>query len=246
MLQTPLSLRADAHVHQLYACYAALPVGVVTQCAANHATMVQTAWHELPGDGFAAKIARFYEDGEECLFDLLARATTTAARLAAFEQDGSWSWFAAAGDDVLDFGGGLGQTSALLQQAGRRVTYVDVDGAILRFAAWCFVRQGLADIAVVRAPAARAAVPAGRSFDLVLAENVLEHLADPVAAIDALAAAVRPRGILHVRIDPRPAMAAEPNRRELDIDALLATAPRLAAMEHVQRSDDGRHVFRAR
>jgi SAM-dependent methyltransferase len=126
------------------------------------------------------------------------------------------------------------------------VTYVDVDGAIARYAAWSFDRAGEHAIQVVTARADRTAMLGDRQFDVVLAENVLEHVGDAGATAEALARCVRPGGLLHIGIDPRPANAAEPHRRELAIDELLAASPALRALEHVQCSDDGRHLFASR
>ncbi len=244
MVPTTQAVRADEHLHRLYADYAALPVGIVTQCAQNHAAMVHAAWLELPGRTWAERARAFYEDGEECLFDLLSQDPSREARLGAREADGSWAWWKGAGPRVLDYGGGLGLTSSLLRDAGKQVTYVDVDGAIARFASWFFTGAGQADVEVVTGGAVDVAVPRERTFDLVLAENVLEHVTDPVALVEALVRATGTQGLLCLRVDPRPATLAEPQRRELSVEQLLRRSAALRALEHVQCSDDGRHVFR--
>jgi 2-polyprenyl-3-methyl-5-hydroxy-6-metoxy-1,4-benzoquinol methylase len=205
--------------------------------------MVQAVWQELPGTVWPDKVRAFYERGEECVFDLLSRATTGAARLESLERDGLWSRIVAAGADALDFGGGLGQVSSLLCESHKRVTYVDVEGAIARYAAWSFDRAGEHAIEVRSAAADRTAMLGDRQFDVVLAENVLEHVGDAGATVEALARCVRAGGLLHISIDPRPASAAEPHRREIAVDDLLALSPALRSLEYLQRSDDGRHLF---
>ncbi|HEX5051657.1 MAG TPA: methyltransferase [Planctomycetota bacterium] len=235
---------ADTHVHRLYSDFAGLPVGVVTQCVQHHATFNQVSWQECPGATFAEKAATYYEEHEECLFDLLHSSSGRASRRAGYVKDGHWSCFTGGGPTVLDFGGGLGQTASLLHEDGKHVTYCDVDGPTARFAAWFFERCHQNEIEVLLTSSHRVELPARRQWDLVLAEAVLECVPDPVGTAECLAKVVAPGGLLYLIADRPEAVASRPMRRPIAVADLLAGAPSLRAMEQV-RSDDGCDVFRA-
>ena len=235
---------ADAHIHRLYAEYAGLPVGVVTQCVQHAVALQQVIWNASDGATWAAKARAFHEGHEEAVFCLMHRTAQRAQRLAEHDRMGLTGWLADAGDTVLDFGGGLGFSASLLRESGKQVTYVDVDGPSLAFAQWYFAQSALDDIEVLTTPFAQVGLPAGRQWDLVLVERVLEWLPDPGSAIERLAAAVRRGGTLFLVLDDGTA-AADATSRPVGIDALLAAAPTLRGMQHVRNGDDGCHAFRA-
>lgn len=233
---------ADAHVHRLYGAYAGMPAGVVTQCVQHAAALQQLIWGALDGDR-AAKARVFFERHEEAVFALMQRTASRTQRRAEHQRSGLTAVLDDAGDDVLDFGGGLGFSASLLHDAGKKVTYVDVAGPVTAFAQWYFAHGEQPDIEVCTTPCARVALPAGRQWDLVLAEHVLEWLPDPVAAIERLAAAVRPGGTLFLELAGGDG-AGDGMACHVDVEALLAGAPSLRAMQHVRDGDDGRHMFR--
>jgi 2-polyprenyl-3-methyl-5-hydroxy-6-metoxy-1,4-benzoquinol methylase len=236
-------LRADAHVHRLYADYSGLPLGIVTECAQHSATLTQAVWQQCKGDGWSDKARVFYERYEEALFDLLQHSTSRAQRRADYEKDGIWSWLAGAGASVLDFGGGFGLTSSLMHEIGKHVTYCEVDGPALRFARWYFEGNCQREIELVHTPSATPVLPLDRRWDLVLVEAVLEHVVDPVTTIESLAQVVRSGGLLYLAI-----AATEPEcplRRPVALADLIAGSPALGAMERVFETSDGRYVFRA-
>jgi 2-polyprenyl-3-methyl-5-hydroxy-6-metoxy-1,4-benzoquinol methylase len=234
---------ADAHVHRLYAEHAGLPVGMVTQCATNHASMVGAAWHAHPGASREHKARTFYAQCDDYVFDLLHHSSTRARHQAAFGEDHVWPWLTGAGPTALDFGGGLGLGASVLAQAGKQVTYLDVHGAAARFASWLFDLAGQGVEQLRNAPGAPD-VPAGRQWDVVLAEHVLEHVPDPVATIDRLSRAVRGRGLVFVRLPC--SGSTSPLVNTIDAQTLLVASNALAAMELLLSSDDGSLLFRAR
>ncbi len=234
---------ADTHVHRLFAVYAGLPVGVVTQCAANHAQVLHDAWHAEPGRSWGENARALFEQCDDYVFELLHDASTRRRRLQSWGEEHVWQQLLAAGPRALDFGGGLGLASSLLADAGKRVTYCDVDGPAARFAAWYFARTGQ-PVELLRTSAAEPALPAGRQWDVVLAEHVLEHVADPVATADALARAVAPDGLLHVVVDVG-AHRLRPHARAVDADALLAGSAALRALLRLPAAEDGHLLFRA-
>ena len=237
------TLRADAQVLRLYADYSGLPLGVVTECAQCAATLTEAVWLQCEGDSWRDKAKVFYERHEEVLFDLLQHSTSRAQRRASYEKDGIWSWLAGAGGSVLDFGGGLGLTSSLMCEIGKHVSYCEVDGPALRFAAWYFEGNGQRDIEVVRTPSASPVLPPDRRWDLVLVESVLEHVVDPVTTIENLAQVVRSGGLLYLAIaSPEPEC---PLRQPVAVADLIAGSPALRAMECVLETSDGRYIFRA-
>lgn len=234
----------DSHVHRLFARYAGLPVGVVTQCAANHAALLHDSWREATEQSWVENATALFERCDDYVFELLHRATTRAQQQQAWCNEHVWGHLLAAGPTVLDFGGGLGLASSLLADAGKHVTYCDLDGPAARFAAWFFAQAGQS-IEMRSTRAARPELPAGRRWHVVLAEHVLEHVADPVATIEVLARAAHRRGLLHVVLDNAPLPGA-PLTRRVDVDALLAGSPALRAMQRVPLTDDGHLLFRAR
>jgi SAM-dependent methyltransferase len=242
-LATPVSL-ADTHVHRLFAVHAGMPVGVVTQCAANHAPLLHAAWHAEPGRSWGENARALFEQCDDYVFELLHDASTRKRRLQDYDAEHVWPQLVAAGPRVLDFGGGLGLASSLLADAGKTVTYCDVDGPAARFAAWFFARTGQR-IELLRTSAAGPALPSGRQWDVVLAEHVLEHVEDPVAVAGALAAVVAPEGLLHVVVDTG-AHTLRPHAREVDVDALLAGSPALRAMSRLPSAAAGHLLLRAR
>lgn len=233
---------ADTHVHRLYAEYAGMPVGVVTQCVQHFASLHHVTWQACAGASWQDKASVYYEQHEDYMFDLLHRSTSRAQRKATYISDGHWTYLAGPARDVLDFGGGLGLAASLLAEVGKAVTYCDVDGPAANFAEWYFEQCGQA-IEVHRTPAREAVLPTDRRWDLVLVESVLEHVPDPAATIGRLARVVRSGGTLYLIVDPVEPPAAQPMRRRIDVDELLAGSPELRAMHHVLRGDRGQHAF---
>ncbi|TIC80966.1 methyltransferase domain-containing protein [Nocardioides sp. GY 10127] len=109
--------------------------------------------------------------------------------------------------DVLDIGGGTGGSAVRVAGLGHRVTVVDPSPDALaslgRRAREAGVEvdahQGdLGDLVGVVGTAAE-----GRGADLVLCHGVLEHVADPAAALAGLAAVLRPGGTLSLLVAQR-------------------------------------------
>jgi SAM-dependent methyltransferase len=106
------------------------------------------------------------------------------------------------GRRVLEVGCGAGRFTEILQSAGASVLACDLSDAVEVNVQNCGGRPGYfacqADI--LRLPVAPAA------FEVVVALGVVQHTPDPEAAIAALAAAVRPGGLLvldHYTVQPR-------------------------------------------
>jgi SAM-dependent methyltransferase len=147
--------------------------------------------------------------------------------------------------DVLDCGGGSGSFSVPLAQAGADVTVVDVSADALA----TLVRR--ADEAGVagRVHPVQADVESlgdavsARSFDLVLAHGILEAVDAVAPAFAAIAATVRPGGLLSVLIG-NPVAAVLARALSGDLAAALAElravdggfgAPGLAAVQALMR-----------
>ena len=239
VLTAPVSI-ADTHVHRLFALYARLPVGVVTQCAANHAQLLHDAWQADPTRPWGDNAQALFERCDDYVFELLHAASTRSRRQQAWADEHVWDALLAAGPRVLDFGGGLGLASSLLASAGKQVTYCDVEGPAARFAAWLFARAAQ-PVQVLCTPAALPALPAGQHWDAVLAEHVLEHVADPAAVAAMLARAVAPGGLLVLAVDPG---AARVHAQRVDLEQLRVGCPALAAMQCVAPSAAGRLLLR--
>lgn len=102
------------------------------------------------------------------------------------------------GDHVLELGCATGLMTAILVDAGARITAVDRAGHYLdRLEA-----RGLPGVAVVRADLAEA-FPPPVAHDHVLATSILHQIPDPAAFVAAAAERLRPGGLLHVTV-PNP------------------------------------------
>lgn len=97
----------------------------------------------------------------------------------------------------LDFGSGVGSGALLFTRAGIAMTLADISTTLLNFARWRFRRRNLSarflDLKKEMLPVA--------GFDMILAMDVFEHLADPVEATERLWRALKPGGLLFARIN---------------------------------------------
>jgi len=127
------------------------------------------------------------------------------SRTYLFAADGAWERavaMARPGMRILDFGGGGGRNSLGMAAQGAEVHYVDIGILNARFTAFRAKKRGL-DLTVIdplvevdgrwQVDTAEAARQVG-GFDLVVADNVLEHVHDYHLALEKLVAALKPTG----------------------------------------------------
>ncbi|MGB6534660.1 MAG: bifunctional 2-polyprenyl-6-hydroxyphenol methylase/3-demethylubiquinol 3-O-methyltransferase UbiG [Xanthobacteraceae bacterium] len=97
---------------------------------------------------------------------------------------------------VLDIGCGCGVLSEPLARLGARVVGVDPAEANIAAAQHHAAQAGLA--IDYRCAAAEALAQQGEAFDIVLAMEVIEHVADVTLFVETCAALVKPAGLLFV------------------------------------------------
>jgi SAM-dependent methyltransferase len=91
---------------------------------------------------------------------------------------------------ALDYGCGLGITLRLLDVAGARSSGFELSS----------IRIGYASRPSARVVGVRDELRAGSPFDIIVCDNVLEHLPDPVDAMKFLASVAAPGAVLYVSV----------------------------------------------
>jgi mycofactocin glycosyltransferase len=188
-------------------------------------------WERIVTRNNPASIERFYDTSDAHLFELiwwhtLADDQTPLAYVLALD-------FARRrpGRRYLDFGAGVGSGGILFANHGFEVALADISSPLLRFAEWRLTRRGLTaqtiDLKSQELPK--------NAFDVITTMDVFEHLADPVAAVDQLAAALRPGGHIFGRF----AAEKDPERPQHILFDFEATFQRLAMHGLVEVWRDG-------
>ncbi len=123
----------------------------------------------------------------------------------------------ASGMSVLDVGSGPGtitcDLATIVQDMGR-VVGVDLSPDVVAAATAEAARRGLTNVTFQEGDVF-SLPPEDSGFDVVHAHQVLQHVADPVGALRAMAARARPGGIVAVRDSDYPAMAWWPESEGL-------------------------------
>ena len=126
------------------------------------------------------------------------------------------------GGRLLDVGCGIGSDGLMLLEAGFEVEFADFDNPSTRYLRWRLERRGL-DAAVHDLDAA----PLPARFHLAYAFDVLEHVDDPLALLDAMEDVARvvcvnlvddDRSVLHHRALPSGAIVARAHERGAIVD----------------------------
>ncbi|GIF51138.1 methyltransferase family protein [Asanoa ferruginea] len=141
-----------------------------------------------------------------------------------------------AGALALDVGTGTGTVAALAAERGACVVAVDAEPSMLSLARRRVPTAGLGLAALPALPFA------AQAFDAAVANFVVNHVGDPLAALRALRRVVRPGGRVAVTIWPHPA----PPAQQVWPDAFAAAGavrptdlPRVDAALDFPRSVDG-------
>jgi len=134
-------------------------------------------------------------------------------------------------ETCLDFGSGVGSGALLFASAGIAVTLGDISSTLLDFCRWRFDRRGMpATFVDLKTTSLQEA-----AFDMILAMDVFEHLADPVEAVERLWRTLKPGGLLFARIHAEED-ADRPHHIVRDFEPTLA---RMRALELVEVWRDG-------
>jgi protein-L-isoaspartate O-methyltransferase len=167
--------------------------------------------------------ADFYAHSDTYIYDLLSSNWSPAVTARVLETflPGLLCLIAAhPGKRLLEFGGGTGVFSGIASRdLGKRVTYVDLESPVSRFARWRFARHGLGvDVRIV--PPDDFRLPG--TYDVVYSDAVLEHLPaeQQLRYAAKLAALVDERGLLILLVDPTGHQEDVPMHHDVDLRAL--------------------------
>lgn len=215
-------------------------VSALEQRCRNVGTQLKDDWHRTVEPGDRSSIERFYDASQGYLFDLtwwhtLEDDRSPLAYVLALE-------FARRqpGRRYLDFGAGIGSGAILFARHGFDVGIADISSTLLRVCEWRLGRRGLSSTVV---DLKVDALPSG-AFDFITAMDVFEHLAEPVEAVEQLAAALSAGGHLFGRFAAEP----DPERPQHIVFDFQPTLRRLSELGFTEVWRDewlwGHRVFR--
>lgn len=105
---------------------------------------------------------------------------------------------------ILDAGCGAGSLTELLAGSGYRVTAVEASPQFVAYVHDRVARVGLADRVELRGGDLERIDLGGEAFDGAVCGEVLEHLADDATALQNIAAALKPGGVLVLSVPAHP------------------------------------------
>lgn len=97
--------------------------------------------------------------------------------------------------NILDYGGGIGDTSLMLAKKGLDVTYADISGKTLEFAQWLMKKNNHPEIKVFDIDKDRERIWS-RNYDTIISIDVVEHLLQPQKVIERMAEHLNENGRL--------------------------------------------------
>ncbi len=177
---------------------------VETRCR-NAASALVKRWQAAsPATG--EQVLDFYRQADDYLYDLtwwhtLVEDDSALVQVEALEAARSLRLHSA-----LDFGCGIGSLGLALAVNGLQVTLADVNSTLLDFARFRFERRGLPAHFI---DLSTGTALHGETFEFIAAVDVLEHIPDPLPALEDMASALQPGGILFIHL-PASADAAHP------------------------------------
>jgi SAM-dependent methyltransferase len=143
--------------------------------------------------GTAEQVRRFYSGHDFYIYELMKtqyngdREELVEAVLAECKP----------GERVLDYGGGCGIFSIPLAAKGVAVTYLDLPGPLLDFAAFRFRRRKLP----LTVRPAESETPLKDIYDTIVSIFVVEHLVHPESALRHMSEHIKPEGRLLLAVD---------------------------------------------
>jgi 2-polyprenyl-3-methyl-5-hydroxy-6-metoxy-1,4-benzoquinol methylase len=167
---------------------------VERRCTSAVETM-RDEWHEHVDAQRSESIESFY-DSATYIYDLMGWHSLRddngpLAYVLGLEIAQEWGV-----KQCLDFGSGVGSGALLFDRAEIEVSLADISTTLLDFARWRLAqRERVAHFYHLQ----QTVLPSER-FDMILAMDVFEHLADPVTTVEHLHRALRPGGLLFARI----------------------------------------------
>ncbi len=166
-----------------------------TRCQQAVASL-KAEWQDTVIEGDRSSIEQFYDESHAAILELmwwhtLLDDSSPLAYVTALEfaqQHGC--------RDYLDFGAGVGSGGILFSHYGLGVTLSDISSTLQQFSHWRLTQRNISaqyiDLKVQPLPS--------KTFDIVTAMDVFEHLVDPIEAVEQLADALRPGGFFFARL----------------------------------------------
>ena len=182
-IQRDLIIEASEHL--------GIPIAEVERRVAASGTDFFEEWGRTVSDPRDPdQIVRFYNESRSELFEQIAwHSSDTIHHRSPVCVDLA---ITAPGREFLDYGSGIGSNALVFGLAGFTVTLADVADPLRNFARWRCERRQIP----VRTIDLKHATLERERYDVITCFDVLEHVADPLGALDRMRTALRPGGLL--------------------------------------------------